>query len=155
MSDNSSVSTLRESMPTGDHDTANVEGASHHALSSIEHEDHPSTRVLAVSTQTSEQGIPNNNGEPIKVLDEIIVRSSSLNALHCSSSPIEDNRVDLETVPSRAARPIPQQEDNCGLTKEEIIAMLAEYRGGEVGLAGRSRTGLLGLLKFYEVSTVL
>jgi hypothetical protein len=134
---------------------ANVEGTSRHLPSSSEHEDRPSTRALALSTQISEQDMSNNNEEPTQVLDEVIVRSSSANAFRRSSSPIEDTTVALETVSSRASRPIPQQKDDCGFTKEEIIAMLAEYRGGEVGLAGRSRTGLLGLLKFYEVSAVL
>ena len=155
LSGNLTASTSREPMLTGNHHTANVEETSHRLPSTSEHGDHASTQALAVSTHMSEQGMSDNNVEPTQMPDRAIAGSSSSNALHCSSSPIENNKADLGTVSSHATRPIPQQKDDPGLTKEEIIAMLAGYRGGENGLADRSRSSLLGLLKFYEVSAVL
>ena len=155
MADAPTASMLRESIPTRDHHTANVEETSHHVPSSSEHEKHPSTRALAVPTQTSEQGMLDNSVEPTQVLDRVMVGSSSSNALHCSSSPIEDKTVDLETVSSRAIRPITQDRDFNGLSKQEIIVILAGYRSGEEGLASLSKNELLSLLKFYKVSDML
>jgi hypothetical protein len=131
---------------------ANVEGTSNHLPSSSKHEDHPSTRALAVSTQSSEQGMPDNNVEPTQVLDEVIVGSSPSNALRRSSSPIEDDKADVELGHSDA---IAQNRGYNGLTKQEIIVVLAGYRSREEGLASLSKGELLSLLKFYKVSAAL
>jgi hypothetical protein len=152
MADNPSASMLRESRLTGDHHTANVEDTSHHVPSSSEHEDHPSTRALAVPTQTSEQDMSDNVVELTQVLDRVIGGSSSSTALHRSSFPIEDNKADVELGHSNA---IEQNKDYNGLTKQEIIVVLAGYRGHEGGLAGLQRKALLSMLKFYEVSAEL
>lgn len=49
--------------------------------------------------------------------------------------------------------PAPTQHDYAeGLDVEEIIVMIAVYRGRDDGLAGQSKKSLLGLLKHYEVS---
>lgn len=152
MSGNATASTSRESMLTGDHHTTNVEETSHHLPSSPEHEDPLSTRALAVSTQMSEQGMSDNNMKPPQALERVVGGSSSSNALQRSSSPIEDNNLSVEPDHSHA---IVQDRDYNGLTKQEIIVVLAGYRSRQEGLASLSKKELLSLLKFYKVSAVL
>ena len=54
--------------------------------------------------------------------------------------------------PSRQQTPAPSSStDQDGLTVEEIIVMIAGYRGHDRGLTGQSQRSLLSLLKHYEV----
>jgi hypothetical protein len=144
MADDPSADMLRESIPTGDYHTANVEDTSY-LPSSPEHKNSHSTGNLAASIRTSEQGMTNNNMEPTPAYERVMV----------GSSPIEDNKVDLEAISSRTIRPITQDRDFNGLSKQEIIVILAAYRSREEGLASLSKKELLSLLKFYKVSDVL
>jgi hypothetical protein len=62
-------------------------------------------------------------------------------------------------TPFTRSTPLPSHEHhapspNNGLAKDEIIAMITVYRGSDSGLAAQNAKSLLGLLKYYEVSTL-
>ena len=142
---------LLESMATGDQHMANTEQVTQHLPLSPEHEDRSSPQALLVPTQTSDQGVDNDDLEPIQVSERSITGSVSPTQLHRSSSFIEDNKPDVEFLCSRVASTSTQHH---GLTTQEIIVILAGYRGHGLGLAGLRRKALLSLLKSYEVSAV-
>ena len=58
------------------------------------------------------------------------------------------------TPKQQAYTPTTLSEEN-GLNIEEIIPMIAGYRGHDKGLAGQSKKSLLSLLKYYEVRGAL
>jgi hypothetical protein len=151
MADSSSPITLRKSMAAGDQHTANTEEVAQHLPLSLEHEDRSSPQTLLVSTQISDQGVDNDDLEPTQVSERTIAGSPSPTQLHRSNSVIEDNKPDIEFLSSRVASTSTQHH---GLTAQEIIVILAGYRGHEAGLAGLRRKALLSLLKSYEVSAV-
>jgi hypothetical protein len=57
---------------------------------------------------------------------------------------------DSPALRQRTSSPAPVNTQN-GLSKEEIIIMIAGYRGHDEGLAGQNRRSLLSLLKHYEI----
>lgn len=143
--------TLLEPMVAEDQHMANSEEVAQHLPFSPEHEDRSSPQALLVSTQVSDQGVDNNDLEPTQVSERTIAGSHSPTQLHRSNSVIEDNKPDVEFLSSRVASTGTQHH---GLTTQEIIVVLAGYRGHEAGLAGLRRKALLSLLKSYEVSAV-
>ncbi|KAH4400484.1 hypothetical protein HBH92_232170 [Parastagonospora nodorum] len=59
--------------------------------------------------------------------------------------------VPTEPVSQQQTLTPPASTNQDGLTTEEVIVMIAGYRGHDRGLAGRSQRSLLSLLKHYEV----
>jgi hypothetical protein len=62
-------------------------------------------------------------------------------------------------TPFTRPTPLPSHEHhapspNNGLAKDEIIAMITVYRGSDTGLAAQNTKSLLGLLRYYEASTL-
>jgi hypothetical protein len=143
--------TLLDPMAARDQHMANSEEVAQHLPLSPEHEDRSSPQALLVSTQVSDQGVDNDDLEPTQVSERTIAGSPSPTQLHHSNSVIEDNKPDVEFLSSRVASTGTQHH---GLTTQEIIVILAGYRGHEAGLAGLRRKALLSLLKSYEVSAV-
>jgi hypothetical protein len=145
------IMTLLDPMAARDQHMANSEEVAQHLPLSPEHEDRSSPQALLVSTQVSDQGVDNDDLEPTQVSERTIAGSPSPTQLHHSNSVIEDNKPDVEFLSSRVASTGTQHH---GLTTQEIIVILAGYRGHEAGLAGLRRKALLSLLKSYEVSAV-
>ncbi|KAH5159734.1 hypothetical protein HBH69_060220 [Parastagonospora nodorum] len=58
--------------------------------------------------------------------------------------------VPTEPVSQQQTLTPPASTNQDGLTTEEVIVMIAGYRGHDRGLAGRSQRSLLSLLKHYE-----
>ncbi|KAG9199642.1 hypothetical protein G6514_008303 [Epicoccum nigrum] len=147
MPDSASPITLCESMAAGNQHMANTEDVAQHLHLSPEHEDRSSPQALLVSPQISDQGVDNEDLEPPQVSERTIASSPSPTQLHRSNSVIEDNKPEVEFLCSRIASTSTQHH---GLTTQEIIVILAGYRGHESGLAGLRRKALLSLLKSYE-----
>ena len=146
-----SPSALFESMAAGDQHMTNTEEVAQHLPLSPEHEDRSSPQALLGSRQASDQGVDNDDLELIQVRERTIAGSPSPTQPDRSNSVIEDNKPDVEFLSSRVASTSTQHH---GLTTQEIIVILAGYRGHEAGLAGLRRKALLSLLKSYEVSAV-
>lgn len=143
------VRTMRESIPAEDWHTANTEEVSRSLPISSEHADPPSPQALFVSTQKSEEDVLYSDIKPTQVHEGAVAGSPSASRLHHSGSAIEDNEADYEVVYSRV---VPASKHHHGLTAQELMVIVAGYRGHEGGLAGLQRKALLSMLKYYEVS---
>jgi len=119
-----------------------------------------------VSTPQNEPGVKSEiswDATPVRSQDAgLILHTPRSASMAAPASGLQQATPQSTPMPSVASVPSvppsrqqttapPGSTDQDGLTAEEIIVMVAGYRGHNRGLAGQSQRSLMSLLKHYEV----